>query len=426
VKTISGLQGKNPLKTILALGAIALMLSACGGESTEQLPNTSSTSSTTSYSGPVAATDDVGLFKQEVWDNLVSENRCGACHNAGGQSPQFVHDGDINIAYAQAKSVVNLSDIPQSLMVTKVAGGHNCWLSSTSACVDIITGHLTSWARGSSGSAKTIALTAPTERDPDKTLAFPEDSSAFSTTVYPVLRGNCVDCHVEGIQTPYFASSDVDTAYDQAKSRISLSNPGDSRLVQRLETDFHNCWDVGCEESARIMREAIEDFAGGLEPVSVDPELLVSKALNLEMDGLLANAGGRFEDNVIALYEFKEGEGYTTFDTSGVAPALNLTLSGNTEWVGGWGIKLGAATTDEDGNSVASGKAQGSTAASKKLHTELTLSGEYAIEAWVAPGNITQEDARIVSYSGSSTVRNLTLSQSLQRYEVLHRSTTSD
>lgn len=44
----------------------------------------------------------------------------------------------------------------------------------------------------------------------------------------------------------------------------------------------------------------------------------------------------------------------------------------------------------------------------------------------MAPGNITQEDARIVTYSGSASTRNLTLSQSLQRYEVLHRSTTSD
>ena len=72
------------------------------------------------------------------------------------------------------------------------------------------------------------------------------------------------------------------------------------------------------------------------------------------------------------------------------------------------------------------GKAQGSTSASRKLHTQLTTSGEYSIEAWVAPGNITQEDARIVTYSGSATTRNVTLSQSLQRYEVLHRSTTSD
>ena len=42
-------------------------------------------------------------------------------------------------------------------------------------------------------------------------------------------------------------------------------------------------------------------------------------------------------------------------DTSGVEPALNLNLSGDVTWVGGWGIN------------VRSGKAQGSTTASRKL-----------------------------------------------------------
>ncbi|EDM47791.1 LamG-like jellyroll fold domain-containing protein [Marinobacter algicola] len=42
------------------------------------------------------------------------------------------------------------------------------------------------------------------------------------------------------------------------------------------------------------------------------------------------------------------------------------------------------------------------------------------------PGNITQEDSRIVTYSGSSTARNFTLGQDMQSYEFLHRSTTTD
>lgn len=75
---------------------------------------------------------------------------------------------------------------------------------------------------------------------------------------------------------------------------------------------------------------------------------------------------------------------------------------------------------------IRAGKAQGSTADSRKLRTLLTASGEYAIEAWVVPGNITQEDARIVTYSGSSTARNFTLGQDMQSYEFLHRSTTTD
>ena len=79
------------------------------------------------------------------------------------------------------------------------------------------------------------------------------------------------------------------------------------------------------------------------------------------------------------------------YDTSGVEPALNLNLSGDVTWVGGWGIN------------VRTGKAQGSTTASKKLHDLIRATGEYSIEAWVAPGNVAQEDARIVSYSGGTT-----------------------
>lgn len=421
---------KHSIVRSLANAAVALatvtLLAACGGDSTEPLPNTGRDSSTVSYNGPAPATDDVANFKRSVWDNLVSQDRCGACHGVGGQSPTFVNQNDINAAYTQAGTIVNLSDPSQSLMVTKVAGGHNCWTSSTSVCADILTTYIANWAGGSEGSAKTIELRAPTERDPGNTVAFPDDSTDFANTVYPVLTDYCSDCHSDGGQTPYIASANVETAYQQSKSRIDLNNPGASRLVERLRYDFHNCWDGNCEASADYMELKILEFAQTLTLAPVDPDLVVSKALNLTNDGLLANSGGRFEDNIIALYEFKEGEGQTAFDTSGVSPALDLTLSGNVDWVGGWGINIGPATQNEQGFMIPAGKAQGSTAASKKLHTMLTASGEYAIEAWVAPGNITQEDARIVTYSGSSTERNVTLSQSLQRYEVLHRSTTSD
>ena len=81
----------------------------------------------------------------------------------------------------------------------------------------------------------------------------------------------------------------------------------------------------------------------------------------------------------------QDGQWLVAYDTSGVEPALNLNISGDVTWVGGWGIN------------VRSGKAQGSTTASKKLHDMIKATGEYSIEAWVAPGNVAQEDARIVS-----------------------------
>jgi hypothetical protein len=410
-----------------------------GGESTEALPNTSGNNTTVSYSGPAPDTNDVLNFKRNVWDNLATQDKCGACHNDDGQSPEFVHENDINIAYARANTIVNLSDPSQSEMVTKVAGGHNCWLPSTTACVDILTTYIANWAGGSEGSVKTVDLRAPVIKDVGDTLSFPQSSSDFQTYIYPTLTTYCSECHTSNGQTPYIASADVDIAYEQAKSRIDLNDLEDengdmvlpenasSRLVQRLWSDNHNCWDNSCADSATTMLAKIQDFIVALgEPEPIAPELVTSKALNLQNDGLLANSGGRFEDNIIALYEFKFGEGQTAFDTSGVSPALNMTLSGNVGWVGGWGVEFGPAYEDEDLGMIRAGKAQGSTDDSRKLHTLLTASGEYSFEAWVVPGNVVQEDARIVTYSGSATARNFTLGQTEQLYDVLHRSTTSD
>ncbi|MDO6823462.1 LamG domain-containing protein [Marinobacter sp. 1_MG-2023] len=421
---------RNAMRSVATIATLVIttfLLSACGGESTETLPNTASSSDSINYTGPTPASDDVQNFKLSVWDNLVQDNRCGSCHGTGGQSPTFVDSENINTAYSQANSVVSLSNPSQSLMVTKVAGGHNCWTSSDAVCADILTTYISNWAGGSSNSAKTIELSAPAIKDPGNTVPFPTDTDDFETYVYtPLLEKYCSDCHGDSGQTPYIASSNIETAYEQSKSRINLATPENSRFVVRLAFDAHNCWSADCQSDAAEMESAILALSAEQELEPVDADLVTSKALVLDNDGLLANAGGRFEDNIIALYEFKAGDGQTAFDTSGVSPALNLTLSGNVDWVGGWGVDMGPAVQTDQGGTVPAGKAQGSTADSRKLHTLLTGTGEYAIEAWVAPGNITQEDARIVTYSGSASTRNMTLSQSLQRYEVLHRSSTSD
>ena len=96
-------------------------------------------------------------------------------------------------------------------------------------------------------------------------------------------------------------------------------------------------------------------------------------------------------------------------------PALNLSLSGAYTWVGGWGVQF------------IDGKAQGSTTASTKLRDLITATGEYSIEAWIAPGNVTQDGpARIVTYSGGPTNRNFMLGQTLYNYDTFNRSDQTD
>jgi hypothetical protein len=170
------------------------------------------------------------------------------------------------------------------------------------------------------------------------------------------------------------------------------------------------------------MQTAIEQFAAGVTPTSVDPSLFTSKASTL-YEGTIASGGNRYEANVIALYEFKTGQDCgtsitgtcaTAYDTSGVDPAMDLTLSGGVQWFGGWGLNFTA------------GKAQASTAASAKLQQQINATGEYSIEAWVAPGNVVQEDMRIVSYSAGLTQRNFNLGQTMYNYDFFNRSSRTD
>lgn len=403
------------LGVVLATGAVA----GCGGGSgaaTEANPLTAAPE-VSNYSGPPPATADVQSFKLYLWDNLVPNNRCGSCHN-GDQSPRFVRSDDVNLAYEAANSVVNLGDPGLSLMVSKVRGGHNCWLAEPNACADIIQSYIENWAGDAlGGAAKEVELIAPPQFQPGSSKNFPADPSDFEATVYPLLSAFCADCHTDSAavpQSPYFASEDVGTAYEAAQSKMDLDNPANSRFVVRLGEEFHNCWSGDCGSDADDMADAIAALSDSIPVTQVDASLVTSMALGLP-DGIVSSAGGRHETNVIAMYEFKSGSGSQAYDTSGVEPAMNLTLSGEYDWVGGWGIAF------------SDGKAQASTTASSKLYDLISATGEFSIEAWVAPANVTQDGpARIVTYSGGSSSRNFMLGQTLYQYDAFLRTDATD
>ncbi len=409
----------HPLRHGALAALCAVALGACGGgggAETQELPDTSGTPDTTAYSGPPPATADVQSFKINVWDNIEPDNRCGACHNAGGQSPTFARDDDVNLAYQDANGIVDLGTPSDSRIVVKVGGGHNCWLTSDAACADILTTWVNGWAGDAiGGGANQISLTPPTVKDVGTSKTFPQDPALFASSVHPLLTTYCSNCHSSEAgtpQSPYFANADAESAYAAVKSKINLDDPGNSRLVLRLNSEFHNCWD-NCTANGNEMQDAITGFADQISATEVDPALVVSKALTL-FDGTAANGGNRFENNVIALYEFKTGSGPTAFDTSGVEPAIDLSMSGDVSWVGGYGIN------------IRSGKAQGATSDSAKLQKLITATGEYAIEAWVVPANVTQENAPIVSYSAGEAARNFTLAQTLYNYNFANRSSVTD
>ena len=406
---------------LLAFGCAVLLASCSGGAPTTSNVNIQSSAQAAVYTGPSPQSADVQAFEANLWVNISPASRCGGCHKANGQSPMFARSDDINQAYSAALTVVDLSQPDKSIMVQKVASGHNCWLSSPQACADIITTWISNWASGNTGTAggTQIALSAPPDITVGSSKVYPTDPTLFGSTVYPLVRLYCAKCHSDTAgspQSPFFASANEQQAYLAAQPLISLNQPTSSVLYNRLAQDSHNCWGhpVDCQASAAGMLAAIQALANAIQVTPVDPTLIVSEALSLTQ-GTIASGANRYDVHDIAKWEFKEGTGSTAYDTSGVDPGMDMTLSGDAAWVGGWGISF---TTN--------GRAQASTATSTKLYNRLTASGQYSLEMWINPANVTQTKANIIGYSGGDSVRNFSMSQNAFQYSMSARTSSSD
>lgn len=399
----------------LSVVSILLLVNACGDSTVEEQPPLTPDNSNTEYTGPAPATEDIQKYKTALWDNISATDRCGSCHTEGNQAPYFANRENVNDAYAATNPLVSLTKPEESRLVQKVAGGHNCWLDSDQACGETMQQWVKLWADDRVSTANAIVLTAPVIKEPGTSKNFPTENTLFSTHVYPIVSQYCAGCHNEAsstAQSPFFASDNIDKAYDAAKRVMNLEEPNNSRLVLRLRNEFHNCWS-DCQANSAAMELAIQALSDEITLDVISAEMVVSKSLLLT-DGLVASSGGRFESDIVALYQFKTGSGNTAYDTSGISPAANLTLTGNVEWLGSWGL------------SFTNGKAQASTANSKKIHDLITSTNEFAIEAWITPNNVVQEGpARIVSYSAGDNDRNFTLGQSQYNYDFMLQTASS-
>lgn len=423
---MSRVEANSPLSRLAAAVAgllLALTLAGCGpsGPAT-QVNQPTGTGATSNYTGPAPASKDVQAFQVSLWNNIRSSDRCGGCHYAGGQSPQFARSDDVNLAYQAALPLVNASQPGESTLVQQVGGGHNCWVASPQACADTMLTWVQNWLGGGAGAAEKVQLVPPPDQAVGGTKTFPSSSSSFASTVYPLLRQFCWECHDPNSSTPqapYFASSDVDQAYIEAQPKINLDDPAASRFVERLATESHHCWPTtgtapDCPGSAAKMLAAITTFANGIAATSVPSSWVISKALMLQQ-GIIASGGSRFDADTIAKYEFKEGSGSVAYDTSGVSPEADLTVSGNVTWDQAWGIIFGQGS-----------RAQALTTSSQKIANLIQTTGEYSIEVWASPANITQTKANIVSYSGSDSARDVTLGQNAVQYQAQTRSAKTD
>ncbi len=241
----------------------------------------------------------------------------------------------------------------------------------------------------------------------------------FQSTVFPIVSANCTSCHAgAGPGTPALAHPDPQTAYDVIllNQKVSLSVPESSRLVRRLNADFHYCWS-DCTANGATMANAVESWAAA-EIAASDSSATTVAAISSQTltlaDGLEEDDTGRFDSGAIALYDFREESGTIAYDQSGVAPALDLELSGDATFMTSYGIDFRG------------GRAEAPAETSRKLYDHIAHpslgSQQYSIEAWVTPANVSQEGpARMVSYSRGSGSRNFTLGQVLYNYDARNR-----
>jgi hypothetical protein len=253
---------------------------------------------------------------------------------------------------------------------------------------------------------------------------------AFRTTLKPVVQANCLECHDGGGPgAPHFAAPNDTQAYQAAIIVADLAAPPLSRMVGYVGGG-HECFDpsglggpADCVGSAAALEAAIVAWADAIDfgegGVSIS-ETLASGSLTLG-DGLQDVGSERYSQNLVAFYEFKEGSGPTAFDTSGVAPAIDLQLEGNAQWMSAYGVQISPA---EDG--LGAGRLRSESAPASKLYDMIASpqsgTGQYTVEAWITNANITQEGpARIVTYSQSGGRRNFTLGQKQYQYSFRNR-----
>lgn len=248
-----------------------------------------------------------------------------------------------------------------------------------------------------------------------------EQIQFFSQTLWPVLNQNtCGGCHSVAGGRPFaLADPDVALAYRTLvnNSKINFGTPTASRVYVQLAANAHNCWTQDCQADAAIVLQQIQAWitlienAGGSSTggTAVGTQgTLVSDSV-AATNGVEDVGGERVTSNMIAFWRFDEKTGTVAADTSGVAPAMDITLGQDTVLMDSYGIDFSAGT------------ASASTASSRKLYDRIadpdSGTGQYSIEMWVVPAN-TNQQADMFRYSNDIRIR-----QRLYQYDTRNRST---
>jgi len=401
-----------------------------GGSETDEIENAGSTDPTELQST---------AFSRELHSILI--NRCGSCHSGKADEPEgtpnFAHP-DATTAYSviESNTLVNLESSADSRLVQQVLSMHKCFQPACNSWANEIQGGIDSWANAIPPVNDEENINEDDLIDSldetEQTTLLQSQITSFGDDLHPVLVELCGACHAglenEPAGTPNFAHQDITTAYSVLTSNtlVNLANAENSRLVKKILT-LHKCTQPTCNTWANNIQTAIETWSTNLAESTMNTNIIgtgtsgtriSSKPLSIA-EGVKDEGEGRVEDAIIAKYEFKTGSGQTAFDSSGVSPALNLTLSENVNWITARGIEI------TDPNMTRVSKAVATVEASKKLYDKISGpegSKQYTIEAWIINDNTALEGpARIVSYSKDAQNRNFTMGQDTSYYNFRNR-----
>lgn len=156
--------------------------------------------------------------------------------------------------------------------------------------------------------------------------------AAFANTVYPLLRQHCATCH--SVLNPQHSAADLATAHTAAMPLVNLRQPQNSRLVERLGIDRHNCWSRDCNNDATQMLARIQNWSnevsGLLESAPETYSGVLSEAQVrswIAADRATLSAADRDYFKYISLHELYNRDGWTADDLdharAGLAKALN-------------------------------------------------------------------------------------------------------
>jgi hypothetical protein len=131
----------------------------------------------------------------------------------------------------------------------------------------------------SSGGAPTVENPPPPgsqQSDYTGPAAANDDVQLFRINLWENIRDNnrCGSCHGAGGQTPTFArSDDVNLAYQAVNGIVNLSQPDQSRMVQKV-LGGHNCWEQSAQVCADRMTVWIRNWSGSTANAGTQIQLL--------------------------------------------------------------------------------------------------------------------------------------------------------